>query len=390
MSKTKKQFMSPLIDTITDPEQFAQSFGASKSAVEQVAKRQRQADAIAEYYCNTERYERRSIEAEACQAALTVILNDSLDNNRLTLYLPFDLFESSNFAKEVMPIWQTLLDDEDAREDFACGNIWQSKTGEKVVQAMRMLPWLLICEAVTEEDVLALIRAEGISNDAKLSIFDCIEIFEDWELMSKDALAELKAAADNFDFKRQYDNEFMKTRSRCANTESSIRYHVRNSWSRNVDNATKQIGKHLGGPSGDIIHIITGPELHGYAYDGEVLRINGYHIAEIEAFGPEQADLIFNSVWYGDEAAKEQRIRVARRILELPEGSSGRREALKKLEADALQYDLMHKAYHYALSDVSKVTKSYKSMDGYSAYYDPRFRRDACILYAKYVFLPRL
>ena len=402
--KMTKVVLMPLIETFSDPVEFARVF-RNHAATEQVCARAASAKLIEDYFANVSDYMQEGQEAHDAYLALADIASQNDANARLALYMPLNFVYGGwdDVNKAYQQAWLKLLDYLDVRECFNLGDVYEREASEGdyeyVIKCLHLLPWLIEEEIVSPEQLFMLLDAHENQPIFASCVYDCLEVFEDWGCLSEKDLLELKSRYMRFDYQRP--KQILK---HCT----TARKDWREEYLRSVDetpvtlrNITSPFKPNLVAMS-DVfeavsqqlepgqVALVGGSRVKGYSSDNSDYDIWYFQLEELDHVDPALAHYIFDTFWVSkDPDIEAKRAAIAEKYMALPKDSEQYRDCLIRIESDLLQFRLMHKGFPYAYgSDLSKTLQKYKDIDGGSAFYDVRYRRVASILYSKYVYIP--
>ncbi len=406
MGKEKTMMvLNPFIETVSNPVEFAR-FYDHEGALQQVRTRAEQAIRVEYYFKHFNELPYDGPDAYDAYAALMEIVEAECFNERLALYVPINFLSCGweEINEIFLRAWLLLLAERDVRESFNLGDVYERKASkgspERVIKCLHLLPWLIDDGHITMQQLFALMKAHECDPLFLSCVYDCIEVFEDWGCMERIYLAELKQRYELFDYKRPKQTLTYTTAERSSWQAEYTRgvnelpvtlHNVTGPFSANrasiqeaIDWAAKNIKEGQ-------VACIGGSRAKGYSTGDSDYDIFYFKLEELENVNPDLAHIVFNTFWVSnDPKIEEKRASIAARYMALPEDSPFRRDCLNRLEADLLQYRLMHKGFPYAYGkDLSKALQKFTSIDGGSAFYDVRYRRVAATLYAKYVFIPQ-
>ncbi|MFV0485483.1 MAG: hypothetical protein ACK5MU_04655 [Candidatus Saccharimonadales bacterium] len=401
----------PPIEVFNDPAETEKIWG-NPELTEQVRRRSELARNISEYFGDedNEELEQKYFEAGA------ELLRDP-EGRQVLLYLPLDNLESAptDFREAYVDAWQELLFVKDMRENFNIGDVFEPEARpgdpERVVKCAHLLPWLVKAEYVSAENIADLVEN---SDDAvlKRSVLDTRELLEDWGLMS-DGLSETfgrleaelpprekpqplfisEARQHWLDHKDDPVVGVRKDATLTGPLTENLKYvepEIAEIRSEVPEDALVFVGgsklKGYGGDSSDLDVYIWGGDATQEFYD----KYDVHRVPENLDGNPNLTNVVFDTVWLGNEEMCEKgREELVRPYLGAPD-DQGRIRSIERIELDLLIYRLLHKGFARMVDDVSAETKQYEAIDGSSAFYDPRYRRVATELFAKYVFIPKL
>ncbi|MDO4611991.1 MAG: hypothetical protein Q4B29_00810 [Candidatus Saccharibacteria bacterium] len=400
-AKTKVKILAPFIETINDPEKFRKLFRSDVSAIKEVEDRFKRAEEIS----------KSDFRGKSTYQNLVEIMNQDENSARLALYVPLTLAYSnwSKIQTGYMEAWRQLLTHRDARESFNIGDIYESEASEgepeRVVKCLHLLPWLVEGGLLRADELFELLDEHEDDELFCSCVYDCLEIFEEWDCLMEDELDELKERYANFDYRRPQPKLLHETEKRKAwqcelkrASHHGIKFsleRVCGPFSENVDYdelfdvMRKQTGDYL---EPDKVVVIGGSRAKGYNLPDSDYDIYTFELSELEQVDPDKVHFVFDMFWISSNPEIEtKRAAIARKYMELPADSPIRRDCLNRLEMDLLQFRLMHKGFPYVYGEkLSEATKKFKDIDGASAFYDAYYRQVATKLYAKYVFIPQV
>lgn len=403
----------PAIEIFNDPAKTLELWNNPELAA-QVKRRSRLAESITTYLdlpnpTPDQRAEYFSAGAE--------LLSDP-DNRRLTLYWPLDDLRTATpeFKTTYIDAWQSMLFTRDVRENFHTGDVYEPEARSadlnRVVKAAHLIPWLLKSEFVSPDNIIDLVDH---SDDPvlKKSIADTIPLLQDWQLFDEDSFQCLDHALADVSRGREEESpplfESVARRAWLASKDAPEQLadssaNLSGPFSQNIPNFNSELQHVKSLIPDDTLALVGGSRLKGYGATTSDLDIftygHGDTSALVEQFDshplpnnsvadPELAHIVFNTVWLGsDSTLAQSRADLIAPYLELEEGTQ-RDQCLERLELDLLAYRLLHKGFKRTHENVSPETQQYDLIDGSSAFYDPRYRRIATKLFAKYVFIPR-
>lgn len=404
---TKEVVLSPFIETLSDPAEFGRLY-CHEGALRQVKTRADQARAVEAYMSKASEFPYDGNEAREAYSVLMDIANAAPFNERLALYVPINFMSSewTEVNRAYMLAWNKLLGHYDVRESFNLGDIYEAKasTGqpERVVKCLHLLPWLIDDGLITIDQLFRLMDDNADDPLFLSCIYDCIQVLEEWECcVQRKDLEELKRRRDSSDYKRPRQTLLYATNEReawqCEFTRGVdgmpvCLQNVMGPFSANLSALQAEIKKVLKKLKPGQVAVIGGSRAKGYSTDDSDFDVYIHDLDELDKVDPNEAHKIFNMFWVSkDPRIEEKRAAIAVKYMLLPADSPFRHECLSRLEADLLQYRLMHKGYPYAYGkDLSKALRKFSDIDGASAFYDVRYRRVAATLYAKYVFIPQM
>lgn len=342
--------------------------------------------------------------------AMFKIMNSKEDYVRLALYMPFgpDLIAMRYYHSDYMRAWKELISHEDVRESFNIGDIYEPEARkgepERVVKCFHLIPWLLKYGVVTHDDISYLFYYAK-NRLQQSSIYDCCK-----GQMSSD-LAKLKKQFDKsgFDYvppksELLYETEarkaWLKRREKIGDEGMSEKARkaflkrIVTPFSQNFQNSTlpRMLPELTEFLKPDEVVLIGGSRIKGYSLNNSDCDIFLHKLSDFENPDPNEIHKVFNMIWVSnDPKIEKKRAEIAAKYMKLPAGSLERKQCLSRLEADLLQFRLMHEGFPRAFGkDLSVETRDLEGIDGASAFYDPRYREAASILYSKYVFLPQM
>lgn len=401
-----KVVLAPMIETLSDPVEFARLYPTESAAQDQVKTRASQAKVIENYFANQGNFAQNSQEAHDAYRALNAIASKNDFNARLALYMPMNFVYTDweDVKSTYASVWMKLLNYRDVRECFNLGDIYEKDASdgeyEYVIKCLHLLPWLIEDNVISVGTLFMLMDAHESQPLFASCVFDCLEVFKDWGCISDEDFAKLKSRRDNFDYQRPAQKLRYSTSARdswqdeycrsVSETPVTLR-NVMGPFSKNLTAMNGIIEEAANGLEPGRVALIGGSRAKGYSSGNSDFDIWYFDIRDLERIDPNLAHFVFDTFWVSfDPEIEQKRAKVVAKYLRLPANSNIRRDCLIRLESDLLQFRLMHKGFPYAYgADLSKAMQKFKDIDGSSAFYDIRYRRTASILYAKYVFLPQ-
>lgn len=399
----------PPVEVFNDAAETERVWGNAE-LTEQVRRRSELARDISEYFAG-EGDEEKYFEAGA------ELLGDP-DNRQLALYWPLEDLELAtvDFREAYVDAWQEMLLVHDMRENFNTGDVYEPEARpgdpERVVKAAHLLPWLLRAEFVSAENVADLVDNSG-DIVLKRSILDTKRMLEDWGLMSDELAERFGQLEGEVPPREKPEPLFISERRRewLEHKDDPVTGVHKDAalagpFTENLKYVEPEMEKIRAEVPEDALVFVGGSKLKGYGGDNSDLDVYIWGGEATQDFYDEYdvhrlpenldananlANVVFDTVWLGnDEMCAEGREELVRPYLELPEGDE-RMRSVERIELDLLIYRLLHKGFARMVDDeLSAETKGYEEIDGGSAFYDPRYRRVATELFAKYVFIPRL
>ena len=216
----------PVIESFFDPDQAAKVWTtdiiSNKNYIEQTLKRRELSNLFSAIIANLPRPNMELAEAIAggyvtadqvgeLYCALSELLEDNNDYERLILYLPFEFLPSATnpptgelgqaakrFCRAYLKAWRNLLNIQDVRANFVDGDVLEvtQRTGDlpRVVKAAHLLPRLIQKGLLSVQDAINL--AEN-SDDPLLqnSIAETLPVMDDLALLNGQAIERIKWSA---------------------------------------------------------------------------------------------------------------------------------------------------------------------------------------------------
>ena len=379
---------------------------------EQIQKRSKLARDISEFFANEND---EKLEQKYFQATAELLRNP--ENRQLILYLPLENLNAApeEFREAYMDAWQEMLFVRDMRENFNVGDVYEPEARpgdpERVIKSAHLLPWLMKAGFVSAGNAIELIEN---SEDPvlKRSMLDTRRMLEDWGLTTDELTSVFERLESELPPRekpeplfvseaRQYWLDHKDDPVTGVHKDATLAGPL----TENLKYVEEEVEKIRAEAPEDALVFVGGSKLKGYGGDGSDLDVyiwggeatqdfydeyDVHRVPENLDANPNLTNVVFDTVWLGsDEMCEEGRKKLIKPYLELPEGWD-RIKSIERIELDLLIYRLLHKGFQRMVDEVSTETKPYDDIDGSSAFYDPRYRRVATELFAKYVFIPKL
>ena len=333
---------------------------------------------------------------------------------RLALYLPIDWLDKApgHFMPTFLNHWQRCWYMQDVRENFNLGDIYEPEARigelEYVVKAMHLLPELVRIGYLDDDDIIRIV--EHVRHDDPLichSLLDTIPVLRDQSLIEQETAEQVLHMTRNL-------------APRLAPPKLAFVSEERKVWLRAMAEDYRIEPSNISGPfSGNLskeflseivklrpneIAIVCNSRLKGYARDDSDCdlfwlnpttgEISGdYHSMIGNKADPGIIHLLMDAVWA--TANNEIDLRAVRSnalkpYFELSPDAPERGMCLSRLEADLVQYRLMHKGFKRTHPAQPNWLAQYAVIDGASAFYDDRYREIATIILISYLDLPAI
>ena len=331
---------------------------------------------------------------------------------RILLYLPFQYLDGApeSFRKTYIDTWRRLLHTYDVRESFHFGDCFEPDARpngklEEIVKCAHLTPWLLKYHYIGLEDILRIITENSDDLVLLQSFKDTWGYIEEQNLIDSSEvfdklIAKTTRLPERVEWKPLYVSqkreEWLAERGKpvvlltpWANLEGPFSNNL-SSFNRDLE----EISAHIA-PS-EIV-LVGGSRLKGYATTSSDWDIwdFGKMVRSIEAKpgNSDVAHVYLNYVWMAGknvtwEQLEEKANSVAKIYFEAPDYATNvypKRQTLKRIEQDLLQYRLLHKGYERFTG--KRYEDGPLDMDGNCPFYDDGYRRLATKIFAKYVWL---
>lgn len=339
---------------------------------------------------------------------LEYLLNDP-EYRRILLYIPFEelIDAPENFKKVYMRAWWHLTHVKDAAENFHWGDTFEieARPGgdlSRVVKCGHLVPWLISSNFLSGLEVSKMFYLK-LDSLLLRSIEDTFDYMIDHSIMPKDVIDLLRVKACELPPKKIYKPLFITSeREKWLKEKKEEKDHPPvlitpnallegpfspNLRVSNIENFAKELGPN------DIL-FVGGSRLKGYGTYGS--DFDSWKLRDLEEFedmypgSPHAAHIYFNTCMIaGHEIAKDVDD-LLQDILYMYDDPEVRKQSIERLESDLLQYRLLHKGFSRMTGSYIFETSMYPDMDGDCPFYNDDYRRIATMLYAKYVFIPKL
>lgn len=329
------------------------------------------------------------------------------DSERILLYLPFGELADApkKFVDAYMGAWWHLTNVYDAAENFHEGDTFEVDARpdgklERVVKCAHLIPWLIRSKYISG---VGLVNIFDDRRDEILiqSIRDTFGYIRDHDLLSRDIILDLEAAAWGIPPRKKYSplyiskkrEEWLNERNGAPGKLVTPGAHLEGPFFPNIESTyLTDIISHIEPfPKPDDIILIGGSRLKGYGVDTSDTDLwildELDNNPEMHPGSPNAAHIYFNTIWVS-ELDKNTIDDDINWIIRLYNDANVRKQSLERLESDLLQYRLLHKGFSRFTGLKVFETSPYIEMNGDCPFYDDEYRRIATMLYAKYVQIP--
>lgn len=331
---------------------------------------------------------------------------------RVLLYLPFRYLDGApqDFRKTYIDTWHRLLHIYDARESFHLGDCFEPDARpngklEEVVKCAHLTPWLLKYHYVSPEDILKIIQENSDDLVLLQSFKDTWAYIEeqnliDSEIVFDELIAKTARLPARVEWKPLYVSrkreEWLAERGKpvvlltpWANLEGPF--------SNNLSSFTRELEEISAHIAPSEIVLVGGSRLKGYATTSSDWDIWDFgkmkRSTEAEPGNSDVAHVYLNYAWMAGKDVQWSELEkkandVADIYFKAPDSATSiysRRQTLKRIEQDLLQYRLLHKGF--ARFTGRNYQDGPLDMDGDCPFYDDDYRRLATKIFAKYVWL---
>ena len=332
---------------------------------------------------------------------------------RLALYLPIDWLDKApgHFMSAYLNHWQRCWYMQDARENFNLGDIYEPEARigelEYVVKAMHLLPELVRIGYLDDDDIIRIVK--HVRHDDPLichSLLDAISVLRDQSLIEQETAEQVLHMTRNLSPRLAPPRLAFVTEKRKAwlkEMAEDYRIEPSNISGPFSNNLSEELLLEISKQRPNEIAIIGGSRLKGYArvdsdYDLFWLNpitgeISGGYSSSIGKANPNIIHLLMDTVWATANNGID--LRAARNgalkpYFKLPPDAPERGMCLSRLEADLVQYRLMHKGFIHTHEAQPNWLARYTVIDGASAFYDDRYREIATIILISCLDLPTI
>ena len=311
-------------------------------------------------------------------------LLDRKESKRILLYLPFDIMEGApeDFRRSYVNAWYDLLSMQDVRENFHIGDCLELRARpasglERVVKCAHLVPWLFKYGYLRAEDVFDILKNNQQNLVLLQSFQDTWPYIAEKGLLSVFDLMRLSNMTAHLPARKPVKPLFV-TRGRQQwldglSQEGELlnpNAKLSGPFSENVAGFEPFVETIVAELTGTEVMLLGGSLLKGYGTTSSDLDIHYLKALEMdtELFpgSPHATHFYFDSIMIGGPDIVDHLNEVSDRIENIYAqlGRSEKRFATERLEADLLQYRLLHKGFQmfYRQYEIA-----YREMEGEAA-----------------------